>query len=353
MSALLRDAPLSAPHRLLAREAMCAGMLRMLSEAWRDRLVVLAYHRIAEATAADFAGLRANVSATPEGFGRQLDLLQGWCNVVPLAAVVDWLERGTRLPPRAALITFDDGYRDNLLFAWPALKARSLPAVLFLATSCVGSAQPFWWDLVASAFASTSKTRADLPLLGACQLHDSASRDRVLGRWCDMAKKLPADAVPAAAQELLRRLGVVAPQGSMADLYLSLDEVRRLVSEGMAIGAHTVSHPALSRVSLARARTEARESKAWIERTTGQTVEAFAYPFGGSAHYLPEHGPMLAEEGFRVAFSLRSGPQSLSAVRRERMAVRRVTISHKDDLLRFAARLVGLERMHEFRGRGA
>jgi peptidoglycan/xylan/chitin deacetylase (PgdA/CDA1 family) len=321
------------------------GLLDAANGLWRDRLVVLAYHRICDPAAPDFTGLTANVSATPEDFDRQLDLLQRWCNVVSLATVLDWLDRGTPLPPRAALITFDDGYRDNFDHAWPSLKVHNLPAVLFLTTGCVGSSQPFWWDLVANGFAGTTKTLAELPLLGRCRLDDTASRSHALAQWCAMAKRLPADSVPAAAHDLLCQLEVTCPSELFAGLHLSWEQVRRLSREGMAIGAHTVSHPALSRLSLTRARVEARQSKAGIEQVIGQTVEAFAYPFGGIESYLPEHASMLAEEGFRAAFSLREGPQSLTAVRRERMRVRRVAISHRDDIIRFAAKLVGLGRL--------
>lgn len=89
------------------------------------------------------------------------------------------------------MITFDDGYYDNFSNAYPVLKERNLPAVIFLTTGFIGSDKPFYWDYVSYCFAHTVKQEANLPLLGDCSWTDEHSRDLIMHKWIETAKKIP------------------------------------------------------------------------------------------------------------------------------------------------------------------
>src|SRR5262249_5485659 len=114
-----------------------------LARTWRrvtrapGRAIVLMYHRVGEE--ADYLGM--NVS--PAAFARQLDVLRSRTRVVPPGALVARLADGTPLGEDHAAITFDDGYRDNLDVALPLLRARGLPATVFVSVGFVdGTARP-------------------------------------------------------------------------------------------------------------------------------------------------------------------------------------------------------------------
>jgi hypothetical protein len=96
----------------------------------RDRLTVLAYHRIADGWDPDLAGYRPNVSASAGGFAEQLDWIGPRFTVVSLGDVLAWLDGAATLPRRPTLITFDDGYLDNLEAAAPLLAAELAASVL-------------------------------------------------------------------------------------------------------------------------------------------------------------------------------------------------------------------------------
>lgn len=317
----------------------------LLQRGLPSRLTVLTYHRIADPGAAGFKGLAANVSATPDGFAAQLAFLRRWFNVVSLGDVVAWLEDGRPLPPRAALITFDDGYRDNHDAAWPALRAQGLPAALFVCTGCIGSTEPFWWDLVAYAFAHTRLAEADLPLLGLTPIGTTDARNRALQRWLPAAKALPNDRLSAFADALVERLEVEVPAGTFAENHLDWERLRAMAADTFAIGAHTETHPALAQTPPDRARSEIRHSRARLEEKLGQPVRTFAYPFGGVHNFAREHEAMLQEEGFAAAFSLLPGPLSYGAARRHPMRIRRINVSRHDDFPRFALKLLGAGRV--------
>ncbi len=330
---------------LVARMGYESGAFGITNRAWRNRLTTLTYHRVADPTSADFRGLVSNVSATPETFGAHLDLVRRWFNVISLDVLLAWLRGDGDLPPRAALITFDDGYRDNLTAALPALKARGLEAVIFVTSGKIGSTEPFWWDHAAYCIANSTRARADLPLLGPQELGDRPSRVKLTQQWCSAASRIPADDMSATLGQLGQQVDVQVTPDTFAGVYMTWDEVRHMAANGFTIGAHTANHPPLSQVSLERARREAVDSRARLKDETGQPVHAFAYPHGGSAHFGEEHERMLSEEGFSAAFSTISGPDTYASVRRQPMRIRRIHISLRDDLPRLAVKLIGAARI--------
>lgn len=92
---------------------------------------ILTYHSISAAP--------GPTSIPPEVFRAHLDgLAAAACTVLPLCAVAEAYREGARMPPRAVVITFDDGFADFALHAWPALRARGWPATVFLPTGKIG-----------------------------------------------------------------------------------------------------------------------------------------------------------------------------------------------------------------------
>jgi peptidoglycan/xylan/chitin deacetylase (PgdA/CDA1 family) len=321
-----------------------AGLFDAVHRLWPARLTVLAYHRVVDLDAAGFDTFRPNVSATPAAFAGQMDFIRRRFNVVGVRDVVAWLHGQGSLPPRPAMITFDDGYRDNFEHALPILRQRNMPAVVFLTTNHIGQAKPFYWDLMAYCFQHTARQGADLPLLGRQQWRDEPSRSATMRRWLAALKAAPEEEKHKAVGQLPDVLGVCVPKDAFAGLHLSWDQVRAMAAAGVDMGAHTQSHPVLTRVSLEQARREAAGSKARIEAEIGRPVTTFAYPNGLPADFNPALQTMLTQAGFQAAFSLAPGPVRLADVRREPMAIRRIFIGHSDTLPRFAARVMGVTK---------
>lgn len=313
--------------------------------AWgRPWLTILTYHRITDPHAPGFDTFIPNVSATPQGFAAQMDFIQQHFRVVSVGEVLAWLRGGQLLPLNPALITFDDGYYDNFQYAFPILQQRRLPAVIYLATDYINSATPFYWDLIAYSFYHTTQTGADLPLIGPQQWSNVAGRTAVMRLWIDRLKTIPDQEKWSLVRQLPQILGVTVPAAAFAGLHLTWDNVRCMVAAGIDMGAHTQSHPILTRVSLEQARSEVVGSKAKIEAELGRPITTFAFPNGQPPDFNPELQAMLRQVGFEAAFTLRPGPTSLHEVRHTPLAIRRVAISHKDNLFRFAAKVLGLPR---------
>jgi peptidoglycan/xylan/chitin deacetylase (PgdA/CDA1 family) len=236
-------------------------------------------------------------------FAAQLDVLGDLFRIVDLADAVSRLRAGT-LPARCAAITFDDGYLNNCEVAAPVLAARGMTATFFITTGFLGGST-MWNDIVIESL-RTARQALDLRDLGfgVLELPDWHARrlavDLLLGRL----KYLDPD------QRLRQAQLVAAAAGwrQTARLMMQSEDIQRLAALGMAIGAHTVTHPILGRLPDEAARREIVEGKATLEAILRAPVRSFAYPNGRPHHdYARRHVDMVRDAGFEVAVSTSRG----------------------------------------------
>lgn len=305
---------------------------------------MLAYHRVADPAAPGFRGDPGNVSATPGEFARQMDWVADRFDPVGLDRVLAWLDGRADLPGRPLLITFDDGYRDNLEAAAPVLAARRLPGVLFLTTGPLDGGPALPWDRIAEAFAACGPgaAEADLPVVGTRSWDGPADRDRVRREFTAAVKRLPPQRRTRALEGLGAALGVDVPR-HLPGLYLDWDGVRAL--EGWAVGSHTVDHVVVTSVDPGEAAGQIGEAARRIREENGGDVAAFAYPNGMPGDFGGEASLAVARAGMQVAFTLQPGPSRLAEVRSDPLAVRRVLVEHRDGRAGFEAKVAGLPRL--------
>lgn len=329
----------------LKRMAWRSGALTLVQRAAPPTLTVLAYHRIADLDAGDTQGYRPNISAAPTLFAAQLDLIARRFTVIDLDRLSAWLTDGRPLPDHPALITFDDGYRDNLTQALPLLQARGMTATLFLTTDPINEGSGFYWDMAATCFERTRLGGADLPGLGPRHWSDDCSRAAVLDTWIQAVKALPETERARATAALPDALKVDRSQTPDPDLLMTWDDVRAWQRGGMTVGAHGCSHAILARVPEDRARGEIVTSKACIERELNQAVTAFAYPNGQRHDYEPVHQRLLAEAGYQMAFTLNPGPALQTEVRKAPFLIARCMVGPRDHPANLMAKLTGARRL--------
>lgn len=275
---------------------MIAAALRLLSGPGASaRLSVLIFHRVVEHPDPLFPG-EVDIAQ----FDQMMDWVRRWFRVLPLAEAIARLQSGS-LPARAAAITFDDGYADNLHNAQPVLQRHGLTATVFVATGFLNGGR-MWNDVVIESVRRTPLDMIDLGAigLGAIAVGGVAEKRAAIARLIPALKYLPAD-------ERAERVARVA-EASRADLpddqMLTTSQLRQLAACGIGIGAHTVSHPILARITERQARREIADSRAELEAILGDRVGLFAYPNGKPGEdYLPEHVAMVRELGFDAAVS--------------------------------------------------
>jgi peptidoglycan/xylan/chitin deacetylase (PgdA/CDA1 family) len=310
-----------------------------------DRLTVFCYHRVGDPDRDGPNSYRPNFSASIQEFSWQMKFIKACFTPVSLREIVLWLKGGASLPKRPALITFDDGYRDNGYVAWPIMRDLGIPGVIFLATEYIGTGKPFLWDYAAGCFQTSKVTQVCVPLLGEKRLLSLKERHAATLDWVDASKRLPDEERWVAAEMLASALDVPPMQSSSSDLCLTWDEVRRLSSEGLEFGGHTCSHPILTQLSEVASRVEIIECQERLISELGYSATGFAYPNGSAKDYDQTHERAASEAGFDVAFTLEPGPARLSEIVRNPFAVRRIYVGPKDNSPRFTAKAVGAARL--------
>lgn len=271
----------------------------------RGKLLVLAYHGVS----ANRFGMKCDVLLPLAGFAMQIEYLSRACNVISLRQAADCLSKGCGLPDNPAVITFDDGYRNNLTLALPVLEHYGVPATIFLTAGFIGSERVLPLDELFLIIENTEcRTPIVLPQmgLGPFQLDTRENRYKTFLALTDRLKKTPIEKQEQTLGILRDLLGVDCGRGKVEGAeefaMLSWEEVCRLAeSRSIELGAHTVHHSILTNLDAEQAKEEILSSRFLIEKATGLNVSFFAYPNGKETDYGPEHVQCLKDAGFDCA----------------------------------------------------
>jgi peptidoglycan/xylan/chitin deacetylase (PgdA/CDA1 family) len=256
-------------------------------------LSILIYHRVLARPDPLFPG---EVDAAL--FQRQLRLLQRFYTPLPLSDAVRRLQDGS-LPPRAACITFDDGYADNAQVALPLLQRHGLHATFFIATGYLDGGQ-MWNDTVVEAVRQAAGPMLDLRVhgLGTFPVASLAQRQAAIATLLGQLKYQPFARRQQLAMQIRRQAGATAGPAAM----LSTAQLRLLHAAGMELGAHTASHPILSTLAERAAQRDIAHGKQQLEALIQAPVSLFAYPNGKAGRdYGAPHVAMVKDLGFKAA----------------------------------------------------
>ena len=285
-------------------DRLCAAGSRLafgLAAAWSaPRLPILIFHRVLAAPDPLFPD---EIDATR--FDRLVALLARSFQVLTLGQAIERLHGGT-LPPRALVITFDDGYADNAQIALPILQRHGLAATFFVSTGFLDGGR-MWNDTVIECLRRTRLERVDLAEfgLGAFELTGADHRRAAIEALLPRIKYLPLAAREDATSRLQARLAVPALPH---DLMMRSSDVVALHRAGMEIGGHTVHHPILTELPDAAAEAEIAAGRQHLQTLIGAAVDVFAYPNGRPGRdYDARHVAMLRAQGFRGAVSTAPG----------------------------------------------
>ncbi len=276
-------------------------------------------------------------------FERQMRWLARRYRLVSLRQMADALDGGPPLPPRAATVTFDDGFANNFRVAFPILQRLGVPCTIFLSTGLIGvvGAQ-LWTERVKRAVALT--TAPSLACSGLSPkvyaLDGRTSRERTARELLAALKRAQPDERDRHVAEIERLCGrpPIGAGETMRYDFLDWDEVRTMSAAGIEFGSHTVSHPILTTLTDAQLEWELAESKRRIEAELGVECYSFAYPNGKPADYGDREAAMLRRLGYRCAVTLNGG---LNAPATDRFLLDRVNIAREFDNALFNATLTG------------
>jgi len=288
-----------------------------------ESFLILRYHRVNDGRSL------FTIDAVPTKlFDRQMKYLTSYFNVVSLEEILDCLRSGEKLPKRCLAITFDDGYEDNYLYAFPILKNYSLPATVFLTAGCVDTGEPLWFDQVLYAFDKTSEHTVELPSSGnRLFFRTPDAKLRVAFQTLYHLMTIPDSSRVSDMYVVFSQLGVKPPERIQEHNLLSWSQIQQMVAGGIFFGSHTLTHPILSRMPLEDAKRELAESKRLIESHVQRQVRLFAYPNGRPDDYSLDIVNLITETGYDAALTTITGANPPS---QDRYQLRRIGAWQRD-----------------------
>jgi peptidoglycan/xylan/chitin deacetylase (PgdA/CDA1 family) len=239
-------------------------------------------------------------------FTETVRFLKRHYSVVTLDQVLAARRGAGRLPPRPLLITFDDGWSDNVDYALPALRREGVPAVLFVVADAVGSRRPFFQEQLVIAWRAGKLSADDV---------------RAIAVAAGATGQPPADGMPAvrhaiAALEALSaedRDRVLAPYADRLDdgvrHMVTAPELGELERGGVAIGMHGKTHTPLTRAANLHAELDdARRAVAGHLAAPPDKIVTVSFPHG---KWTPEVLDRARQAGYELMFTSVKGMNAL------------------------------------------
>lgn len=268
--------------------------------------VILMYHRVV-----DLVPDPLQLTVTPQHFEQHLDIIRRTCQPMRLLDLIEALEQHA-LPERAIAITFDDGYVDNYVYAYPRLKAAAIPATIFTTASMIDSPREFWWDDLERLLIVPEQLPAQLRVTVCGQTHDWPTstieqRQQARNGLYQILKPLNAAGRLSALNDLARwaALDQAGRPDFRAMTRAQLIELAH--SDVIEIGGHTVAHPQLASLPAPEQQTEITQGRQMLESIIGRPVKNFAYPYGKPTDFTSETAALARAAGFRAACSTNHG----------------------------------------------
>jgi peptidoglycan/xylan/chitin deacetylase (PgdA/CDA1 family) len=295
----------------------------------KGKALILAYHRVlSEKELAGDYFIQPGMYVRNDVFEKQMRFLTEHFQVVSLAELLDHWAHGTwEHDKRYCIITFDDGWLDNYVHAYPILRKYHIPATIFLPTGFIGTNRWFWQDkigyLLSHYHRSGGRQSAKLSLDGypwARGLIGETGNGNI-DSAIERCKKLPEEEIDRFIDEMSRTMNLKCPDER---LFLNWREVEEMSQHGISFGSHSCTHEILLKLSAEKIRNEIEQSLHAVREKKVNYIPVFAYPNGDYNQEIIEH---LKAAGYRAAVSTVFGFEGRSP--KDRFCLKRVGI-HND-----------------------
>jgi peptidoglycan/xylan/chitin deacetylase (PgdA/CDA1 family) len=294
------------------------------------KVVILTYHRVLSEQELSRYYVQPAMYVRVDAFEAQMRFVKEHFEVLSLSRLLEmWAAGRLDEDTRYCVLTFDDGWRDTYVHAYPVLRRLGIPATIFVATGFVGTDEWFWPDKLAHLMVHRRGGRPDR---GSAGERLETEIEAEINRW----KVLRRADIDRALEKLRQEWGGNLPRNRVI---MNWDEVGEMARNGISFGSHSLTHAILTRESAEDVEQEIRGSLRELRERQVNCVPVFCYPNGD---YSPDIADRVQSAGYRGAVCGESGWET--RVPRNLFALRRVGI-HNDvtaTLPLFALRLAGL-----------
>ncbi|PKQ30214.1 MAG: hypothetical protein CVT60_01315 [Actinobacteria bacterium HGW-Actinobacteria-10] len=292
--------------------------------------LVLIYHRVARLDRDPQL-----LAVRPENFEAQMRFLAEEYRPLALSDLLDGLSR-KRVPDKGVVVTFDDGYADNLLAAAPILDRNGIPATVFVSSGYIESGREFWWDEIerivlgsaplpetieieaSGARFATMLTVDAVAAIGSDAPEDRwditqvprNGREKLYAELCAFVRPLDASTREKVLSQLRALAGEPAAPAPARESHrpLTAVETAQLDSSALiAVGGHTMTHQVLAHRTSGEQRAEIANDRARLTALLGHDPLTFSYPYGSLDDYTDATVALVRDIGYAGACSNHPG----------------------------------------------
>lgn len=270
---------------------------------------IFCFHRVLPRDGRERIAANAGMEISPE----KLEWIIGYFldkkyMVISLDELFEVLSGRKKLSQKFIALTFDDGYNDNYLYAYPLLKNINAPFSVFVSTGLPENKVLMWWYFLENYLLENNQ------ITWSTENTEQIYTANTLSEKESLYLKLRIDFIGKQEHEIK---SILNEKMGLSDEYitefcrkqaLSWEQIRTMSDDPLvSIGAHTHSHRPLSKLTNEEASIEIFGSKKTIEEKTGKSVRHFAYPYGSSNEYGPREIKLAEKAGFCTSLTLQQG----------------------------------------------
>lgn len=304
------------------------GMTHRLWNYRKNGVYCFNFHRIGDAEVCKYD---PNVfSCTPDDLEKHLQFIKSNFEIINQSRFIDIINDGQQPNQKLAYITFDDGYIDNYVLAFPILTAMNIPATFFVATGLIESQTIPWWDEIAWHIKHCPLDEIRLPSwresISLPEVNRSNSIRNVLSQFKSASASIEGQLI-----ELRSITGLTLD--NYENEFMTWQHLIEMESAGMTIGAHSHSHRIFSSLNAVELSHELSYAKKLLEEQLSNKVLSISYPVGNASTYNNEMFEEIEHQGYKLAFTFRYFINQ--NIRHNKFQLARFSISEPFDKIKF------------------
>lgn len=278
-----------------------------------NSLIILCYHRVNNKTGIFHD---QNISADTKEFKRQILYIKKHFNIISIEQLIDYYYEKETIKPNSIMITFDDGFVDNALNAFPILEELEIPAVVFLTTGFIDSDIIPWEDQVSYVFQKFSLEEIIINNNEIYSLRSPEEKENSIWKFCKRMKIINPDMRKEIVEDLFDKYKIDKEKmkelgHSMSMGYMTRRDIQYWSNHGIDFGIHTDTHPCLTILNEEEIYREISESKKALEAIIEKSVNAFAYPYGKEGDFNDVTSSLLKKAGINIGMIFEQGMNNL------------------------------------------
>jgi len=287
----------------------------------QGKVIILAYHRILPEKEVQRYFVQPGIYVQEDVFDTQMKFLKEYFSIISFAELLDlWNNKAISKDQRYCVITFDDGWLDNYLYAYPILQKYNIPATIFLPTAFIGTNYWFWPEklgyLLKHYFVvSGSRSIELIPLFSKEKKRGIRSIDDIIESIIEKYKESMDKEIEEIIEKLSKGLNIKIPSER---ILLNWKEIEEMSKHRISFGSHSCNHKILTKLSANEIEKELKDSMCTLQGKKINYIPVFCYPNG---NYNQGIIKQVKATGYRSAVSILYGyeegsPQDLFSLKR-------------------------------------